>query len=87
MYDAIKEAQKLARMEEAREATKPKNIGSLFVKFNTVNGPMTINVHRIEAYVPASTGTHIYLIGSDESILAYHNYDEINSLFSLSIFK
>ena len=87
MYDAIKEAQKLARMEEAKEALKPQNIGSMFVKFLTNDGPMTINVHQIESYIPSAIGTAVYLVGEEEPVFVLHNYEELNSLFKLSIFK
>lgn len=87
MYDAIKEAQKLCAMEEAQRATKPQNIGSLFIKVISHDGPMTINIHQIQSYIPSVAGTFIFLVGEEDPILAYHNYDEINNLFSLSIFR
>ena len=86
-YDAIMEAQKLASMEEAIKQTKPQSIGSLFVKFITHDGPMTVNIHQIESYVPSAAGTFVYLIGVQEPVLVFHDYDDINSLFSLSIFR
>ena len=83
---ALTEAQKMLRMEEAQKALRPANIGSMFVKFMTEDGPITLNVHYITSFVPFGERTKVFIRGSGYYIVE-HPYDEVNNLMKLSIIK
>ena len=85
-YDAIEEARKLAHLEEVQQALKPQNLGSMFVKFLTADGPLTVNIHEITYYAPDGDRTFIVL-NTSHSFHVYHKYEEINSLLKLSIIR
>ena len=85
-YDVIKEAQKLAYMEEAQKALKPQNLGSMFVKLLTADGFISVNIHEITYFAPDGDRTFIVL-NTSHSFHVYHKYEEINSLLKLSIIR